>query len=243
MGQEKERKARLSALERKIGHRFRKKDILRSALTHPSSPPEAVKGQRWSYETMEFFGDAILNFIISDMIFRRERSLGEGEMTKIRSMIVSSKSLAVAAQKIGLGKHIVFGRGEEKSGGSRKESILTATFEALIAAVYLDAGMTRTKKFLEKIFGKEIDDVVYSKESGLYEMDVKSILQEILHKRGEPLPEYVVVKEEGPAHEKQFSVVLRIRGERVSEGMGRSKKEAEKDAAKKALDIMQKETR
>ncbi|MEW5807743.1 MAG: ribonuclease III [Acidobacteriota bacterium] len=232
---EKRASKRWSRLEKRLGYKFKNREMMLGALSHPSSFQENEEGFGRNYEIMEFFGDSILNFIVSEMLYNKHRNLSEGKMSRVRSIIVSAKSLSDAARKISLGEHIILGKGEEKTGGGQKESILSATLEALIAAIYIDGGMANVKKVLEVLFEKKLSGLVKARKSALIEKDSKSALQEILHKKGMGLPEYFVVREEGPDHEKRFFVELKIAGESVLEGRGRSKKEAEQDAARKAL--------
>ena len=232
----KKKTVALSVLERKIRHRFKNKELLRNALTHASVLSE--QENQASYEVLEFFGDSILGFAVAEMLYRKHADLSEGEMTRLRSALVSAKSLSAMARELDLGRFILFGKGEEKTGGREKESILSATFEAVIAAIYLDGGIMKIKKFLKERFEKKVEMILRSGRKEYITRDGKSVLQELLHKRGEPLPEYVVVKEEGPPHDKKFYIELRVGGNPVACGKGRSKKEAEKEAARKALTIL-----
>jgi ribonuclease-3 len=226
----------LSRFEKKINYHFKKKELLIQALSHPSYFHEENKERKGDYEVMEFLGDAILGFLISEMVYKMRMLHSEGEMSKIKSFIVSRKSLHGEAKNLELGDLILVGKGEEKTGGRKKESILADTLEAVIAAIYLDGGMRAAKAFINGIFrGKTEKLVLQSMSRGLIRKDNKSALQEILQKRKDPLPEYVVVREEGPSHEKKFFVEMRLSGRSLAHGKGRSKKEAEQKAAKKAL--------
>lgn len=222
--------------EKKIDYRFKKKELLRRALSHPSYFYEENKGLKGHYEVMEFLGDAILGFLISEMVYKKKLLHSEGQMSKIKSYIVSRKSLYEEAKNLDLGKLILIGKGEEKTGGRKKESILAAAMEAIIAAVYLDGGMRAARAFIKGIFAEKVEQLVLQSASrGLMRKDHKSTLQEILQKKKEPLPEYVVVREEGPPHKKKFYVEMRLRECSLAHGVGNSKKEAEQKAAKKAL--------
>lgn len=227
---------KIKKFEEQIGYRFKKKEWLWQAISHPSYFYESRKGDEGRYEVMEFLGDAILGFLISEMAYKTRLLNSEGEMSRIKSHLVSRQSLCDEAKKLKLGQLILIGKGEEKTGGRKKESILAATMEAVIAGIYLDGGMRAAKKFITGLFAQKMNQLVL--ESGTRELmkkDSKSALQEFLQKRKDPLPEYVVVGEEGPAHKKRFSVEIRLHGRSLSKGEGRSKKEAEQKAAKRAL--------
>lgn len=226
----------LDSFEKKINYHFKKRELLIQALSHPSYFYEENKELKGDYEVMEFLGDAILGFLVSEMVYKKRLLHSEGEMSKIKSFIVSRKNLSKEAKNITLGNLILVGRGEEKTGGRKKESILSATMEAVIAAIYLDGGMKAAKAFIKGTFAEKIEKIVLQSVSrGLIKKDHKSTLQEILQKRKDPLPEYVVIREEGPSHKKKFFVEMRLSGRPLAYGEGGSKKEAEQKAAKKAL--------
>lgn len=227
---------RAKKFEERIEYHFKKRDLLQQALSHPSSFPEQDKECPGKYESMEFLGDAILGFLVSEMIYKQGVSASEGDMSRMKAHLVSAKNLAVEAKKLEVGQLLIMGKGEEKTGGRKKESILAATMETIIAAIYLDGGMKAARAWVKKMFAKKIEAFLSSSENqDLFGADSKSALQEFLQKRKEPLPNYVIVREEGPSHEKKFFVEIRYGGRTIARGSGRSKKEAEQQAAKRAL--------
>lgn len=221
-------------LERRIDYTFRNKDILLRALTHRSFSHENSERMIRDNETLEFLGDSILGFIISELLFNAyAHQYTEGLMSKVKSYIISTEILSMKARDIELGKYLLLGKGEEKTGGRGKRSLLANTFEALIAAVYLDGGLEEAKKFVYTFFKETIEEVV---EKDFHFNDFKSLLQEKLQSMGEIPPDYGIILEEGPHHQKVFHVDIRIRNVAVACGTGSTKKEAEQDAAKKAYE-------
>ncbi len=221
-------------LERKISYTFRNKEILLRALTHRSFSHENPERMIRDNETLEFLGDSILGFIISELLYNAYASqYTEGLMSKVKSYIISTDILSTKAREIELGTYLLLGRGEEKTGGRTKRSLLANTFEALIAAIFLDSGLETTKTFVYSFFKHTIEDVV---ENDFHFNDFKSLLQEKLQGLGEMPPDYNVILEEGPHHQKVFHVDIRIRNVAVACGTGNTKKEAEQDAAKKAYE-------
>ncbi len=222
----------VAALETAMGYRFRDRGLLEHALTHRSRANEDVTGGVFDNESLEFLGDAVLGFVIADMLFRRFPDRDEGQKSKLKAALVSAPALGRRAAALELGQHLLLGRGEEKSGGRRKLALLADTYEALIAALYLDGGIDAARRFIEREFG---DAMAEAGRAAVID-DHKSTLQESLQARGLPLPEYVVAAERGPAHQRVFVVDLLVAGEVVASGEGRTKKEAEQDAARSALD-------
>jgi ribonuclease III len=221
-------------LEHRIGYTFHDKDILLRALTHRSYSHEIPESLIKDNETLEFLGDSILGFIISELLFiTYSHQYTEGLMSKVKSYIISTEILSMKAREIGLGNHLLLGRGEEKTGGRSKRSLLANTFEALIAAIFLDGGLEQTKQFVHRFFKQTLEDVV---EKDFHFNDFKSLLQEKLQSMGEMPPDYGIVLEEGPHHQKVFHVDIRIRNVAVASGTGSTKKEAEQDAARKAYE-------
>jgi ribonuclease-3 len=221
-------------LEEKISYVFRDKEILLRALTHRSFSHENPERNIKDNETLEFLGDSILGFIISELLFDAySERYTEGLMSKVKSYIISTEILGLKARDIELGRHLLLGRGEEKTGGRGKRSLLANTFEALIAAVYLDGGLDETKRFVHSFFKHTVFDVV---EKDFHFNDFKSLLQEKLQSLGEIPPDYGIILEEGPHHQKVFHVDLRVRNVAVACGTGNTKKEAEQDAARKAYE-------
>ena len=221
------------ALEEAIGHRFRDRGMLEHALTHRSRANEDVTGGVADNESLEFLGDAVLGFLIAEILFRQYPDRDEGQMSKMKAALVSAPALARQAERLGLGAHLLLGRGEEKTGGRRKHALLADGYEAVIAAVYLDGGMDAARAFIEREFDVLIDEAAEAETIG---GDHKSALQEVLQGRGDPLPEYVVTAEEGPAHRRLFRTEVRLRGEVLAEAEGRTKKAAEQEAARRALE-------
>ena len=222
----------LSEFEQRIGHTFGKRDLLTRALTHKSYSHEARQQDIRDNETFEFLGDSVLGFVIGDLLFRRFPTLDEGALSKIKAYLVSANSLAAKARDYGMGDVIYLGVGEEKSGGRKKESLLANLFEAMIAAVYLDGGIDAARALIERSFATDmetidIDDLLFH--------DYKTALQELAQGKGLPLPDYNVVDEVGPDHDKRFVVEVKI-GSHLARGEGSSKKEAQQQAAKHALD-------
>jgi len=232
------RRRHLSELESRIGHRFNDPGLLDQALTHKSFSHEAGNGTQTvvpHYESLEFLGDSILGFVISDSLYRSDPSLTEGELTKIRAQLVSTSQLATKSLRLGLGKYLRLSRGEEKTGGREKRAILADLFESLVASIYLDSGLEAVRRFIEEQFRPQTELLARGE---LELRDSKSSLQEELHRRGLPSPQYDVITESGPDHEKTFFIGVSVQGNVLAEGKGRSKKEAESKAAQKAIDQM-----
>lgn len=217
------------ALSAALGHRFRDPGLLEHALTHRSRANEDVTGGVLDNESLEFLGDAVLGLVIVDMLFQRYPDRDEGQKSKMKAALVSTTTLARLAERLQLGDHLLLGRGEEKTGGRRKHALLADTYEAVIAALYLDGGLEAARTFIVR----EFDDIMReSALAGGMSDDHKSVLQELLQARGDPLPEYVVVAESGPAHRRVFRIELRVRGEVLAVAEGRTKKDAEQEAAR-----------
>ncbi|MGI6766985.1 MAG: ribonuclease III [Lentihominibacter sp.] len=218
-------------LEEKVKHRFRDRKLLDTALTHSSRACETGSGIM-SNERLEFLGDAFLDAIIGEELYRIFPQKEEGFLSRIRATLVCEKSLACVAKEIGLGEYVMLGVGEEKSGGRKRESILADTMEAIIGAVYLDAGYEAAKAMVLKLFADAIEDA----KRGKYAItDFKTELQEVLQAQGIRDIRYTTVGESGPDHCKTFTANLVVNGEAVTEGSGKSKKEAEQNAAEEAL--------
>ncbi len=221
----------LARLERRIGYRFRDPGMLEHALTHKSKAHEDATGGVVDNESLEFLGDAVLGFVVADMLYREFPQFAEGQKSKAKAALVSTTSLAAMAERLGLGDHLLLGRGEEKTGGRRKQALLADGCEALIAAIYLDGGTEPVRQFLLREFAGEIAHV----RSPDFLQDYKSALQERLQALGRPLPQYDVTAERGPEHDKRFHVRVRVGDEVLAESEGKTKKEAEQSAAKQAL--------
>jgi ribonuclease-3 len=222
-------------LERAIAYRFRDRGLLEHAMTHTSKANEDVSGGVVDNESLEFLGDALLGFVVADLLFREFPAFDEGAKSKAKASLVSTASLARQAEKLQLGDHLLLGRGEEKTGGRRKQALLADGYEALIAAIYLDGGIEQARAFIVREFHEQIDEV---RRHGVSGQDYKSALQELLQSRELPLPEYRLVGTAGPDHNKLFEVEVAVRGEAIARAMGTSKKEAEQEAARVALDAL-----
>ena len=225
----------LHRLESILGYSFRRPEILERAVTHSSAANEKKDSASHDNEQMEFLGDSLVGFIISDFLFREHTGLSEGELSKVRAHLVSSANLSKLGRQLEIGEFLVLGKGEEKTGGRRKQALLADAFEALVAAIYLDGGLESAREFLLRVFKPDLDIVA---SGSLQFKDFKSQLQERLQALRCPPAEYCLVKETGPDHCKIFSVELKINGQRMTEGHGDSKKRAEQEAARLALDVL-----
>ena len=221
----------VSEFEQRIGYTFSRRDLLRRALTHKSYSHEAKDFDVRHNETFEFLGDSVLGFVIGDLLFTNFPTLDEGALSKMKAYLVSAPSLARKAHAYGMGEVILLGVGEEKTGGRKKDSLLANLFEAVIAAIYLDGGIDDARTLIERSFLKDIESI--DSEDLLFK-DYKTALQELAQGRGLQLPEYNVINEVGPDHDKRFLVEVKV-GSLVAQGEGSSKKEAQQQAAKHAL--------
>ena len=219
-------------LQRAIDYRFRDRDLLERAMTHTSRANEDLSGEVSDNESLEFLGDAVLGFLVADMLYRDFPDFDEGQKSKTKAALVSSATLARQAEQLNLGDHLLLGRGEEKTGGRRKQALLADGYEALIAAIYLDGGIEQARAFIQREFATLLAE---ARQAGGAGHDFKSALQEFLQSRDRGLPEYRLAGAIGPDHRKQFQVELRLDGAVVAEGIGSSKKEAEQEAARLAL--------
>jgi ribonuclease-3 len=219
-------------LQTAVGYRFRDRGLLEHAMTHTSRANEDVSGGVVDNESLEFLGDAVLGFIVADLLFREFPECDEGEKSKMKAMLVSTTTLARVAERLQLGDHLLLGRGEEKTGGRRKQALLADGCEALIAAIYLDGGIEQARAFVVHELAGSIDDM---RRDGVTGQDYKSALQELVQAGNCPLPEYRVVGTLGPDHQKRFDVEVVVAGEALARATGSSKKEAEQEAARLAL--------
>lgn len=225
-----------SRFEKIIGITFRNKELIHEALSHSSYANEKKK-QRRSNERLEFLGDSVLSIVVSQFLFENYPELPEGELTKIRAALVCEKSLHRFALQISLGDYLLLGKGEEHTGGRQRPSILADAFEAVIAAIYLDAGMEAARAHILRFIPKNLP----ANRSMLYG-DYKTALQEVIQKNPEEKVEYLLIHESGPDHSKTFSVEVCLNSNVIGRGTGKSKKEAEQMAAKEALELMGYET-
>ncbi len=210
-------------LEEKIGYEFKNKELLKQALTHSSFTNEQKINKQRNYERLEFLGDAVLELASSKFFFLNHPDMSEGEMTKLRSSMVCELALAFCARDLGLGEYLYLGKGEEATGGRKRDSITSDVMEALIGAIYLDSGFEEAEKFILKFILSDL-------ESKQLFYDSKTILQEKVQKNGQVL-RYELLEETGPDHDKQFTVEAYIDDKPVSRGSGRTKKAAEQQAA------------
>ena len=223
------------SLEQKLGYQFIDKGLLEHALTHRSIVHEDASGAMVDNEVLEFLGDEVLGFVIADLLFREFPDVNEGIISKLKATLVSTVTLANLGGILGLGDYILLGRGEEKTGGRKKKNLVADTYEALIAAVYLDGGVGAVQKFIEDQFRPLVGTLRIGDRSSVLEQDDKSALQELVQARSLTLPEYRVVREDGPDHQKIFFVEVWVGGDVMAHAEGPSKKDAEQRAASLAL--------
>jgi len=225
-----EREGRLLSFADRLGHRFAQLGLLDRALTHASRANEARGGGRSrDNEPLEFLGDSVLGLAVTDLLHRANPDGSEGRKSRRRASLVAAPSLARRAQAIGLPELLLLGKGEEKTGGRAKTALWADAYEAVVAAVYLDGGFDAARRLVAAHFASELGAADEPED------DAKSRLQERLQGTGRSLPEYAVVAEEGPSHERRFRVECRLDDGRVTSGDGSSKKAAEQAAARRAL--------
>jgi ribonuclease-3 len=222
------------SLQSSLGYRFQALALLEEALTHSSHVNEQKTVSPQHNERLEFLGDAVLSLVMSEYLASALPQSSEGALSKLRARLVSEASLAQVARRLRLGEHLKLGRGEDRSKGREKDSLLADALEAVLAAVHLDGGFDASRMVTRHIFTEELANIAAQQEqpgAG----DYKTQFQEWCQKRYDTLPRYATVRETGPDHQKLFEVELSIQGEVVGLGSGRSKKEAEQQAAKQAL--------
>lgn len=230
----------LAALQNKLGYEFQSKELLLRALTHKSRAfevgPPAANERAGDNEQLEFLGDAILGFLISELLFSRHPSFEEGRLSQLKAFLVSATHLYESAQNLGLGEYLLLGRGEELSGGREKRALLADAMEAIIAAMYMDGGLDPVKQFvLTRIVG-EFDEAAGEDESLV--VDYKAALQEMTQTLRLPPPRYITVREAGPEHRKTFTVEARVGPELAENAEGTSKKAAGQLAAQRMLECL-----
>jgi ribonuclease-3 len=219
------------ALERVLGISFEDPELRTTALTHRSFAFEY--GRTVTNERLEFLGDAVLGLVVTDMAYRSYPELPEGSLAKLRAAIVNMTALADVARGLGLGRHVLLGKGEEQSGGRDKSSILADGLESVFGAIYLDLGLDTVREVIERLFRPRMEAYV----RGEGERDYKTILQELASQALRSMPDYRI-QERGPDHEKEFTATVFLGGEPFGTGIGRSKKEAEQQAAREAFGRM-----
>ncbi len=219
---------RLDVLQRKISYRFRNLNLLITALTHSSYINEKKLPKYRCNERLEFLGDAVLELVSSEFLYLSDQIMPEGELTKLRASMVCESSLAFCARELDLGSYLLLGKGEEVSGGRNRDSVTSDALESLIGAIYLDGGFAKAKGFVHKFV---LNDLEHKK---LF-YDSKTTLQEIVQAESDKPIVYQLIKEEGPDHNKSFSVKLFIGDDCYGDGIGKTKKAAEQQAAYKAI--------
>ena len=224
--------ADLNALQKILGIDFRDISLLEKSLVHRSYLNENQGVDSDSNERLEYLGDAILGFIVAEKLYRDFPEYNEGQMTRLRSILVRRETLARISRSINLGEYLFLGKGEDTSGGRNKSANLACAFEAVIAAVYLDQGMVKTRKMIIRLLKDEWQKATKKPAA----IDYKSRLQELIQSREQKIPSYQVTGTSGPDHIKTFNVEVRLGNEILGSGSGKSKKEAETEAARKALE-------
>ena len=217
-------------LEAAIGYRFHNIQLLQNALTHSSYANERGHNSLLSNERLEFLGDSVLGMLVAEYLFRNFPDRPEGELTRMRADMVCETTLAAAANRIGLGEHLLLGHGEERFGGRQRNSILADAMESVIAACFLDGGIEAALKIVQQFI---LVDVPVTK---LHNADYKTALQELVQQKKNQVLSYALVGQSGPDHDKQFEVEVSLNGETVGRGIGRSKKRAEQEAARAAIE-------
>ena len=220
-------------LEMAIGYRFKNITLLQNALTHSSYANEFWHDSLKSNERLEFVGDSILGMVVAEHLYRNFPDRPEGDLTRMRADMVCERSLAQIANQLDLGRHLLLGHGEEQGGGRRRASILADAVESVIAACFLDGGMEPARKFVETFV---LCNVPVSR---LHNVDHKTALQELVQKKKNQVLSYELTGEEGPDHNKCFRVSVSLNGKVIGKGTGSSKKRAEQDAARAALEGLQ----
>lgn len=221
----------MHTLEEKIEYTFQDKTLLKEALTHSSYANEMHNGIKCN-ERMEFLGDAVLSIVSAQYLFEKFPNMPEGKLSKLRSSLVCTQSLSSFARELNLGDYLLLGKGEQASGGAERPSILEDAFEALIAAIYLDGGFECAKRHILRFLSREVEN----HHSNFY--DYKTVLQEIVQQNPDETLNYVHVGESGPDHDKIFEAEVHLNSNVIGRGTGKSKKQAEQEAAKEALKLM-----
>ena len=221
-------------LEAVIGYRFRNISLLQNALTHSSYANERWHNSLLSNERLEFLGDSVLGMLVAEYLYRNFPNRPEGELTRMRADMVCETTLANAANRIGLGNHLLLGHGEEQGGGRSRDSILADAMESVIAACFLDGGLEAARPFIMTFLPDKVDLA----ETGHAFRDYKTALQEIVQKNRQETLSYRLSDESGPDHDKRFTVQVLLNSNIFAEGVGRSKKDAEQMAARAALELM-----
>ena len=222
----------MTKFEEILNYRFHDINLLNNALTHSSYANE-VHSRYGSNERLEFLGDSVLSIIVSYYLYKNYKNLPEGELTKLRASLVCEKSLYLFSKQLNMGDFLFLGKGEANNHGNERSSILADAFEAVLAAIYLDGGMEAAKKHVLRFIVPELKD----REFDLFK-DYKTLLQEVIQRNPEERLSYVLIDESGPDHSKSFSVEVHLNSNVIGFGVGKSKKQAEQEAAKQALKLM-----
>ena len=224
----------LERLEEKIGYCYKKKELLQQALTHSSFANEQKINKSKDYERLEFLGDAVLELVSSEFLFHNNPDLSEGKLTRLRASMVCEPSLAFCARDLELHEYIRLGKGEEMTGGRHRDSIISDVMEAVIGSLYLDGGFQTAHDFIHRFILSDLENKILF-------YDAKTVLQEMIQETPQGSLNYRLIKEEGPDHDKSFMVEAYINGKPVSQGIGRTKKAAEQQAAYEAILMLRKQ--
>ena len=218
----------LDELQSKIGYSFQNRDLLKQALTHSSFANEQKINKLKNYERLEFLGDAVLELVSSEFLFKENPQMPEGQLTKLRASMVCEPALAYCAKDIDLGSYMLLGKGEETTGGRYRSSITSDVMEAIIGAIFLDGGIEEAKKYIYRFILSDLENKILF-------LDSKTILQEEIQKKKDAQLRYELVSENGPDHNKEFAVEAYLNDVLIGSGSGRTKKAAEQQAAYEAL--------
>ena len=222
----------MESLEKRLDYKFKDIKLLKNALTHSSYANEVRSGVT-SNERLEFLGDSVLSIIVSEHIYKNFPNMPEGELTRLRASLVCEKALCTFSRELDLGSYLLLGKGEDKGGGRERDSILADAFEAVLAALFLDGGMEVAKRHVMRFVLRELSNHIQDSFK-----DYKTLLQEIIQRNPEESVSYELIGEEGPDHDKRFTVEVHLNSNVIGKGTGKSKKQAEQMAAKQALDLM-----
>lgn len=223
----------MESLEKRLDYKFNNIKLLKNALVHSSYANE-VRGDTHSNERLEFLGDSVLSVIVAEHIFNKYPNTPEGELTKLRASLVCEKSLCSYSRELGIGECLLLGNGEDKNGGRERDSILADAFEAVLAAIYIDGGMPAAKKH---VLNTVLRDLEHHSDEDVFK-DYKTVLQEIIQRNPEESVSYILIDEQGPDHDKIFTVEVHLNSNVIGRGSGKSKKQAEQMAACQALKLM-----
>ena len=229
----------MDSVQKMIGINFEDKELIRKALTHRSYLNENRGEDLENNERLEFLGDAVLELIISDHLFHTYPDNPEGDLTSFRSAAVRTESLAEESRKMGLGEYLRMSKGEYESGGSDKDYLLANTYEAILGAIYLDQGYEACKKLIYETLLTKLDDIIKNRS----DIDSKTKIQELTQSLYKVTPVYEVLKEEGPDHDKTFTVVVKVEDRVIGEGIGSSKQKAEEQAASSGVRYLEQESK